>query len=255
MRVIGLIPAKYQSDRLNGKLLADIHGRSVLEWTYRAANKAASFDFCAVASADQIIIDHVRGFGGAAVTTALGNRNGTECCREAAEVGAHAEADDIIINVQGDEPAIRPEHLDALVKCFEDPAVSLATLVTPVRSSEDLWSESTTKVILSLPDQRRVLYFSRWPIPYCLGVPRDKWHEVYGNLTYYRHVGIYGYRMSTLRKIVALSPNPLSRAESLEQLRWLQNGYVINAAMIEHPHVAINTPEDLEKARHNWNST
>ena len=256
MRVLGIIPSKYENTRFPGKGLADLCGKSVLYRVWESARCAAALDHVVVATPDMRTSDHVHAFYGQAIValTALGHRNGTECCREAADLYALAD-NDVVINIQGDEPFIQPSQINRLVGRFRDPTVEIATLVTPVQTSEELWSENTAKVILDLPDQQKILYFSRWPIPYCIGLPHEKWLNAYANLIYYRHIGVYGYRMGTLRKIVALSPNPLSRAESLEQLRWLQHGYPIHAVMTENHGVAIDSPEDLEKAREKWNST
>lgn len=194
-----------------------------------------------VATDDSRIADEVTGFGGRVLLTAPHHRSGTERCLEAAE-HIHAEADDIILNIQGDEPFIHPEQLQELIHLMEDPAVQIGTLVKAFSDRDTLHDPNTPKAVLDA--HGRALYFSRSPIPYLRDEnqkPIDK------SPSYYKHVGLYGYRFSTLKEICLLPASKLETMESLEQLRWLEHGYAIHTAVTKYESRGIDTPEDIER--------
>ncbi len=242
MKFIGIIPARYASSRFPGKPLADIGGMTMIERVYRQACKA--LDEVAVATDDRRIADTVEAFGGRAIMTSPDHRSGTDRCYEAYRMsGTDA---DIVINIQGDEPFIAPEQIEALKGCFESEDTQIATLVRPfdpARGFEALFDPNTPKVVLD--SAMHALYFSRSIIPYVRNHP---WQEWVDDTTYYTHVGLYGYRAATLAQLVALPQSQLELAESLEQLRWLQAGYSIKTAATTCPTIGIDTPADLEAA-------
>lgn len=242
MKFIGIIPARYASSRFPGKPLADIGGMTMIERVYRQACKA--LDEVAVATDDRRIADTVEAFGGRAIMTSPDHRSGTDRCHEAYRLsGTDA---DIVINIQGDEPFIAPEQIEALKGCFESEDTQIATLVRPfdpARGFEALFDPNTPKVVLD--SAMHALYFSRSIIPYVRNRP---WQEWVDDTTYYTHVGLYGYRAATLAQLVALPQSQLELAESLEQLRWLQAGYSIKTAATTCPTIGIDTPADLEAA-------
>lgn len=242
MKFIAIIPARYASTRFPGKPLAVLGGRPVIQRVYEQV--AGAVDEVAVATDDERIAEAVAAFGGRAVMTSPDHRSGTDRCREAFDKlgGEH----DVVINVQGDEPFIRPEQIEALKRCFDDPQTDIATLVKPFAPADGwaaLENPNSPKVVLD--GRSRALYFSRSVIPYLRGVPREEWLEQH---TFYKHIGMYGFRAGVLRQVASLPQSPLERAESLEQLRWLENGYRIGVAVTEFETVGIDTPEDLVRA-------
>lgn len=241
MLAIGIIPARFASTRLPGKPLVDLAGQTMIERVVRQARQS-SLSRVVVATDDQRILDHVRGFGGEAVLTAADHPSGTDRVRDAYEqLGVQA---DCIINIQGDEPFIHPSQIDALVQLFAVPAPpQLATLVKPVVSEEELFSPHLPKVVLNA--QAEALYFSRHPLPYQRQHPPADW---LAHHRYLRHIGLYAYRPDVLRAITQLPPSPLELAESLEQLRWLEAGYRIQTAETTLETIGIDTPEDVERA-------
>ncbi|MFD2515838.1 3-deoxy-manno-octulosonate cytidylyltransferase [Pontibacter locisalis] len=241
MEVLGIIPARYASTRFPGKPLTDINGKSMIQRVYDQA-KSSSLKEVIVATDDARIFDHVQGFGGKVVMTAEHHQSGTDRCFEAYQ--QFDQPYEYIINIQGDEPFIRPEQIDLVVSCFKDSRTQLATLIKKVETAEELFNVNSPKVVLNKAQE--ALYFSRQPIPYCRNVPNDIWHKQH---TYYKHIGIYGYRADILEQITQLPPSALELAESLEQLRWLENGFRITTATTTFETVGIDTPEDLEKVR------
>ncbi len=175
--------------------------------------------------------------------TGVQHQSGTDRCFEAYQ--KHDVDYEYIINIQGDEPFIRPEQIDLVTACFRNPATQLATLVKKITSSEELFNTNSPKVVIS--QAQEALYFSRQPIPYCRNVPNDIWHNQH---TYYKHIGIYGYRADILEQITQLAPSALELAESLEQLRWLENGFRIATALTTFETIGIDAPEDLQKIQH-----
>ena len=238
MKVIGIIPARYDSTRFPGKPLVDIAGISMIQRVYNQVKHAASLSEVVVATDDQRIFDHVKSFAGNVVMTKKDHQSGTDRC---AEVINNISGFDIAVNIQGDEPFIDPQQIDLLVSCFQNPEVQIATLVRPITEIEDLENINKPKVVLNL--NQEALYFSRQPIPFLRGKNIQDWLK---NETYYNHIGIYGFKVDTLKKIASLPISKLETAESLEQLRWLDNGYKIKTAISNHINDAIDTPEDLK---------
>lgn len=242
MKFIAIIPARYASTRFPGKPLALLGGKPVIQRVYEQV--AGVLDDAVVATDDRRIYDAVLAFGGKAEMTSTEHRSGTDRCWEAyrKQGGAY----DVVVNVQGDEPFIRPAQLEALKRCFDDPETQIATLVKPFAENdglEALENPNSPKVVLD--GRSRALYFSRSVIPYLRGVDRTEWLRRH---TYYKHIGIYAFRTEVLREVTALPQSPLELAESLEQLRWLENGYRIGVGITNFDTVGIDTPEDLERA-------
>ena len=240
MKILGIIPARYASTRFPGKPLVFIQGKTMIQRVYEQASKA-KLTKVVVATDDERIIAEVQRFGGEAVRTASHHQSGTDRCFEAyTRLNA---PHDFIINIQGDEPFIQPEQINLLVTCLENPATQLATLIKPIESVDELFNPNSPKVVLN--QHREAIYFSRQPIPYLRGAEESTWPEKH---PYYKHIGIYGYRTDILEQITQLLPSSLEKAESLEQLRWLENGYKIATAVTHLETFGIDTPEDLEKA-------
>lgn len=242
MKFIAIIPARYASTRFPGKPLALLGGKPVIQRVYEQV--AGVLDDAVVATDDRRIYDAVLAFGGKAEMTSTEHRSGTDRCWEAycKQGGAY----DAVVNVQGDEPFIRPAQLEALKCCFDDPETQIATLVKPFAEKdgpEALENPNSPKVVLD--SRSRALYFSRSVIPYLRGVDRAEWLRRH---TYYKHIGIYAFRTEVLREVTSLPQSPLELAESLEQLRWLENGYRIGVGVTNFDTVGIDTPEDLERA-------
>lgn len=243
MKFIGIIPARYASTRFPGKPLADICGKSMIERVYIQASK--ELDDVAVATDDNRIADAVKAFGGNVVMTSAEHRSGTDRCYEAYR-NLSSEAD-VVINIQGDEPFIDPSQIAAVKKCFNSPDTVIATLVRrfdPARGFEALFDNNTPKVVLD--NDMNAVYFSRSIIPY---VRNHDWKEWVDKATFYTHVGMYAYRADVLARITRLPQSSLEIAESLEQLRWIQNGYKIKVGITDCPTIGIDTPADLEEAR------
>lgn len=242
MKFIAIIPARYASTRFPGKPLALLGGKPVIQRVYEQV--AGVLDDAVVATDDRRIFDVVVAFGGRAVMTSPDHRSGTDRCWEAyCRVGKEFDA---VVNVQGDEPFIRPVQIETLCRCFDDPQTDIATLVKPFAASdglEALENPNSPKVVLD--SHSRALYFSRSVIPYLRGVDRSEWLTRH---TFYKHIGMYAFRTEALRAVTALPSSALEKAESLEQLRWLENGYRIGVGVTEFETVGIDTPDDLERA-------
>ncbi len=237
--ILGVIPSRFASTRFPGKPLADIAGMTMIERVYRQAMQATSLTKLLVATDDQRIFDHVRSFGGEVIMTREDHPSGTDRCNEVLQrVG---NAFQYVINIQGDEPFIAPGQIDELASVLKEGESELATLIVPVVDPGVLESATDVKVVLN--EKMEALYFSRQAIPYIKGVGRSEWLK---HATYYRHVGLYAYRRDILEKIARLPPSPLEKAESLEQLRWLENGFRIRCAITAHESYSIDTPADLE---------
>jgi 3-deoxy-manno-octulosonate cytidylyltransferase (CMP-KDO synthetase) len=236
MKIVGIIPARYASTRFPGKPLVDIGCKPMIRRVYEQAKQAKSLAGVIVATDDERIYNTVLSFGGKAMMTSSGHVNGTERCAEAA---AKLDAD-VIVNIQGDEPFIHPEQIDLAAKCFEKPDTQIATLIKQHVLNSELQNPSRVKVVVN--SKMQALYFSRSIIPYQRNTDT--------NTTYFKHIGLYAYRADVLAKIVKLNPSPLEIAESLEQLRWLENGYTIQCAETPHESLSIDTPEDLRLVTH-----
>ncbi|HEY9001519.1 MAG TPA: 3-deoxy-manno-octulosonate cytidylyltransferase [Mucilaginibacter sp.] len=239
MHILGIIPARYASTRFPGKPLVDIAGKSMIQRVYEQAKKCSQLSEVIVATDDDRIFEHVNGFGGKAMMTSATHQSGTDRCAEVAE--KHPEYD-VIINIQGDEPYIDPEQISKLINCFNDADTQLATLVKKVSNEYELHNTSSPKVIINKNSE--AIYFSRSPLPHIRGQEPQNWLL---HFTYFKHIGIYGYRADVLKEITKLPVSPLEKAESLEQLRWIENGYKIKVAETEIETIAIDTPDDLKK--------
>lgn len=243
LKFIGIIPARYASTRFPGKPLARIGSMTMIERVWRQVGRVLGNNVW-VATDDSRIYDAVAAFGGNAVMTSTEHRSGTDRCREAYEKVGSGE--DVVINIQGDEPFIEPRQIEAVMQCFDDPATDIATLVRafdPAGSYEVLADPNTPKVVVD--NGMNAIYFSRSVIPYLRNVPVEKWPTSH---TFYTHVGMYAYRATVLDEITRLPQSGLELAESLEQLRWLQSGYRIKVGVTDCSSIGIDTPQDLENA-------
>ncbi len=240
MNIIGIIPARYASSRFPGKPLVDIAGKTMIRRVYEQAAKATLLSTVVVATDDERIAAEVKSFGGNVVMTASTHRSGTDRCAEAVQqvAGNH----DVVINIQGDEPFIHPEQIDLLCALFQDEKTQIGTLVKKAHRDDEVFNPNTIKVVID--HEGYGLYFSRSPIPFMRNFPEKEW---LANHLFYKHIGIYGYRAAVLEKLTLLPEGNLEKAESLEQLRWLENGYRIRTAFTELEAVSVDTPEDLKK--------
>lgn len=237
-----IIPARYASSRFPGKPLAKLAGKPIIEHVYHRVSEAVKHVYVAVD--DKRIYDCVKEFGGNAIMTSPNHNSGTDRIAEA--FGKIGKDFDVIVNVQGDEPFIHKEQIEDLINCFNEKDTEIATIVKPfsaIDGIKSLINPNTPKVTIS--KDMRALYFSRSVIPYIRGVEQEKWLEKH---TYYKHIGIYGFRADVLMNVTKLPQGKLEKAESLEQLRWLENGYSIKVAVSNFETVGIDTPEDLIKA-------
>jgi 3-deoxy-manno-octulosonate cytidylyltransferase (CMP-KDO synthetase) len=241
-RILGIIPARYASTRFPGKPLVNIGGKSMIQRVYEQAKKCSALTDVVVATDDEHIFNHVIAFGGKVVMTADTHPSGTDRCAEVAQL--HPEYE-VIINIQGDEPFIDPEQIAKVAGCFNEPGTQLATLIKKIDTAEELYSMSTPKVIINTAWE--AIYFSRSALPHIRGEEPQNW--LYHN-TYYKHIGIYGYKSNILQQITRLPVSSLEKAESLEQLRWIENGYRIKVALTDRESHAVDVPEDLEKLKY-----
>ena len=213
----------------------------MIERVYRQASLVLEETW--VATDDERIREAVTAFGGKVVMTSSEHRSGTDRCAEAAAVVTDGSEDTVIINIQGDEPFIRPEQIRALMDCFTGNEVMIATLIRRAEPDEDLFNPNHPKVIVR--KNMDAICFSRSVIPFFRDSPAAEWSRKH---TYYKHIGLYGYRASTLRELTLLPQSPLEKAESLEQMRWIENGYSIRCAVTPWESIGIDTPEDLDRA-------
>ena len=241
MKIIGIIPARYASTRFPGKPLADLGGQSMIERVYKQAKKSVALSKVVVATEHKLIFDHVISFGGDACMTAEHHPSGTDRCYEALTL--EKQTFDYAINIQGDEPFIEPSQIDLLAS-YLDGQIQLATLIKKIDTLEQLYSNSEVKVTFNT--RHEALYFSRAIIPYLQKVEEKDWLKTYD---FYKHVGMYAYRMDILKAITKLGVSPLEKAESLEQLRWMENGYTITVAKTDVETMCVDTPEELEIAK------
>ena len=242
MKFIGIIPARYASTRFPAKPLAMLGGKTVIQRVYEQV--AGVLDDAYVATDDERIEEAVKAFGGKVVMTSVNHKSGTDRCYEACcKVG---QGYDVVVNIQGDEPFIRRSQLEAVKACFDDEFTQIATLVKPFAPEdgfEALENVNSPKVVVNR--QMQALYFSRSIIPFQRNRERKDW---LANHLYYKHIGLYAYRASVLKEITALPQSSLELAESLEQLRWLENGYTIKVGVSDVETIGIDTPQDLARA-------
>ncbi|MGK6351096.1 3-deoxy-manno-octulosonate cytidylyltransferase [Parapedobacter sp. DT-150] len=241
MKIIGIIPARYASSRFPGKPLVDIQGKSMVQRVYEQATKSERLHEVVVATDDERIFSHVTAFGGKVLMTADTHQSGTDRCAEVLSVYAGF---DIAINIQGDEPYIDPIQIELVAGCFENPDVQIATLVKKITALSELYNTGIPKVVVDRTGQ--AIYFSRQTIPFQRNAPSQDWLHLH---PYYKHIGIYGYRASVLAELTKLPVSSLEKAEALEQLRWVENGYTIQTAETTLETIAVDTPEDLERLK------
>ncbi len=242
MVILGIIPARYASSRFPGKPLADINGKYMVQRVFEQASKA--LDNVVVATDDQRIYDAVLSFGGKVVMTSDKHPSGTDRCAEAVRnyEKTYGQNIDVVINIQGDEPFIAEKQINLLAGLFTNPKVQIATLVKPVDDEQTLFNPNKPKVVVD--KNGKALLFSRQTIPHIRGCEQKDWLQKHKFL---QHIGMYGYRKDILLEITKLSKSSLETAESLEQLRWLENGYDIQTAVTTDEGLSVDTPEDLEQ--------
>lgn len=239
MQIIGIIPARYASTRFPAKALADIGGKSMIQRVYEQASKSTNLSRVIVATDDERIKQHVESFDGEVIMTSTEHQSGTDRCFEALQKsGAKA---DYVINIQGDEPFILPAQITRLSEVLNG-TVELATLIRKIESEEILFNTNTPKVVID--KNQNVLYFSRQTLPYLRDVTQEEWLSRH---TFYKHIGIYAYRTDILSEITKLPVSSLEKAEALEQLRWLENGYSIKAVVTPDDSHGIDTPDDMAR--------
>ena len=242
MKFIGIIPARYASTRFPGKPLADMKGKPMIQRVYEQVSLV--LDNICVATDHPDIEAAVKAFGGNVVRSQKEHPSGTDRCREAYHLLGGKE--DIIINIHGDEPFIKPEQIEAIISCFDDPTTEIATLVRPFEAHEGweaLANPNSPKVILD--NDSNAITFSRSVIPYLRGVEPQEWLSRH---TFYKHIGMYAFKASTLDALTALPQSSLELAESLEQMRWIENGYRIKVAITTQETIGIDTPDDMARA-------
>ena len=245
-KTIGIIPARYASTRFPGKPLVDIAGKSMIQRVYEQAKRVPDLSAVYVATDDARIFDHVEAFGGKAVMTLDSHQSGTDRCAEVLELLEDEEIG-FVVNIQGDEPFISPEQIQQLIDIIRGNLTGntsqnppLATLAKQITSTKELFNDNVVKVVFD--NQLSALYFSRNPIPFVRGKEREDW--LTGHL-FFKHIGLYAYRADVLLDIAKLQTGLLEKMESLEQLRWLENGFAIQCGITDKETIGIDTPEDL----------
>lgn len=242
MKFIGIIPARYASTRFPAKPLALLGGKPVIQRVYEQVVKV--LDEAVVATDDERIYQAVRSFGGKVVMTSVNHKSGTDRCYEAYTLAGNGC--DVVINIQGDEPFIQSSQLESIKECFNDSATEIATLVKPFTADDvykSLENVNSPKVVVN--KNMQAMYFSRSIIPYQRNKDKSEWLKGH---TYYKHIGLYAYKANILKEITELPQSSLEVAESLEQLRWLENGYTIKVGISDVETIGIDTPEDLARA-------
>lgn len=241
MKFIGIIPSRFDSTRFPGKPLVNINGKTMIQRVYEQAGLALDHVF--VATDDERIASKVRSFGGNVVITSKHHQSGTDRLAEAIvtiekETG---ENFDVVINIQGDEPFIKPEQIKDIISCFDDNKTNIATLVKTIDTSEDIFDINKPKVILD--KEMNAIYFSRSPLPFIRNIEKKEWLTKH---TFYRHIGMYAYKTNTLTELTKIEQSSLEKAESLEQNRWIENGYKIKVKETAFDSKGIDTPDDLK---------
>ena len=239
MKFIAIIPARYASTRFPAKPLAMLGGKTVIQRVYEQVTKVLPEAW--VATDDERIFNAVTGFGGQAMMTRTNHKSGTDRIEEAAE--KMATDADVIINIQGDEPFIQPSQIETICRQFDNPATQIATLGKPFASMQEVLNPNSPKIVMDV--NGFAMYFSRSVIPFVRGKQEQEWIK---SFPFVKHLGIYAYRRQVLKEITQLPQSPLELAESLEQLRWLQNGYRIRVGITDVETVGIDTPDDLKRA-------
>ncbi len=261
MKVLGIIPARFSSTRFPGKPLVDIKGKSMIQRVYEQAKKAKSLDHVVVATDDKRIFEHVKNFGGEVLMSAAEHQSGTDRCAEVAAMlnldvmmqsNEHAQSFafdakrtlpfNAVVNIQGDEPFIDPEQIEKVIDILRGGIFQIATLAKVLDNQEDIMNPNIVKAVFAADG--RALYFSRSAVPNLRNTPLKDWASK-GEI--FKHLGLYAYRMQTLQEIARLAPSRLEQMESLEQLRWLENGFAIGVGLTDLETIGIDTPEDLDK--------
>lgn len=242
MDFIGIIPARFASTRFPGKPLVDIHGKTMIERVFEQTKKALEYVY--VATDDERIAAEVHRFGGLVVMTSEKHQSGTDRLAEAIDIIRKETKQnfDVVINIQGDEPFIQPKQIEKIKSCFDNPLTKIATLVKKIENNEDIFDINKPKVIFN--KKMQAIYFSRSPIPFLRGIEKEQWHLKHD---FYKHIGMYAYKIKTLNELTELEQSPLELAESLEQLRWIENGYAIYVAITKFDSFGVDTQEDLKK--------
>ena len=243
MKFIGIIPARFESSRFPGKPLALISGKPMIQHVYENASKANSLDELIVATDDQRIFDRVLNFGGKVMMTSKNHQSGTDRCNEVLQsLNIDGQYFDVAINIQGDEPFLNPKQIESVIQSFKDDAkIKIATLIKKIHQSEELFNPNVVKAVVN--HVREAIYFSRSPIPFMRDFEPNQWINHH---SYFKHIGIYGYRSDVLKKICELKKSQLEKSENLEQLRWIENGYKIKTNLTTIENQAIDRPEDLK---------
>lgn len=241
MKTIGIIPARFASTRLPGKPLADIAGKPMIQHVYERS-RSANLDELLVATDDERILNAVKNFGGKAIMTSENCNSGTERCADA--LLKTKKEFDAVINIQGDEPLLDSSHIQLLVNVLKAGEAQIATIITPISKFEELFQPSVVKVVLN--NKNEALYFSRSVIPFVRNYKENEWLK---KNIFYKHIGMYGYKTEALNKIVGLLPSPLEEAESLEQLRWIENGFAVQCIIADKETISVDTEEDLERVK------
>jgi 3-deoxy-manno-octulosonate cytidylyltransferase (CMP-KDO synthetase) len=242
MKFIGIIPARYDSTRFPGKPLVDIKGKTMIKRVYEQATQV--LEKVVVATDDERIFQEVERFGGEVVMTKETHRSGTDRCEEAVSKLNLQENEEevVVINIQGDEPFIKPEQIKELISCFDDPTAEISSLYRLIKAPEDVFNPNMPKLVLN--NNSEAIYFSRSPIPCIKSQEKDNWIMLND---FFAHIGIYAYRLDILKKIVKLKEGHLEKMEGLEQLRWIENRFRVKMKKSDFQTHGIDTPEDLEK--------
>jgi len=241
LKIVGIIPSRYASTRFPGKPLAYIKGKTMIQRVYEQAKQCHGLSAVFVATDDQRIMDEVESFGGDAIMTSSKHPSGTDRCFEVLEkIGK--DKYDVVVNIQGDEPFIHPEQINKVIKSFENKNIHISTLAHKLTDKADLTNPGIVKIARKVSGE--ALYFSRSVIPFIRESKDEDWTKLYPFL---KHIGIYAYRSDVLEKIVKLPASSLEKAESLEQLRWLENGYSVMVEITDKESYPVDTPEDLKK--------
>ncbi|CAN1576116.1 KdsB CMP-2-keto-3-deoxyoctulosonic acid synthetase [Spirosomataceae bacterium] len=243
MKILGIIPARYSSSRFPAKLLKTIHGKSILQMVYEQCEKTQSLSKIVVATDHEAIFEHVEGFHGEVLMTSTNHESGTERCAEALKLCGGNGSFDYVVNIQGDEPLIDPNTIDSLCSVLDD-RIEIASACYPIAKMEDLLSPSIVKVVIG--EKNQALYFSRSPIPHIRDQNIDHWLE---HNVFYKHLGIYAYRVDILEKLGKYPMAKLESHEKLEQLRWLSNGFKINMVEATSEGFGIDTEQDFERLK------
>lgn len=241
MNIVGIIPARFASTRFPGKPLVDIKGKPMIQRVYEQASKSKYLNYVCVATDNSIIHQRVLDFGGNSILTSENHPSGTDRVFEAA-TKLNFKAD-VVVNIQGDEPFIDPCTIDSLAALFKVEDTEIASMACPITDYDKIHNADVVKVILD--KNNKAIYFSRFPVPYLRSISEATWLK---ENSFYQHIGIYAYRFETLAKLVQLPVSKLEMAESLEQLRWIENGFPIQMAISKTSSIGIDTHEDLQKA-------